>query len=137
MIRTKRNRAAYLIGIGLVVVLGLASRRYASALPEFIARYAGDTLWAVMIFGLISLIAAEWSTARVAAATLLVSYIVEASQLYQAPWIDGIRNTRFVGLVLGYGFLWSDIVCYTVGVAFCVGLEHIAGVGRPNPRTAR
>ncbi|MFM8818855.1 MAG: DUF2809 domain-containing protein, partial [Phycisphaerales bacterium] len=38
-------------------------------------------------------------------------------QLHHAPWIDGIRATRLGALVLGSGFLWSDIACYAVGVA--------------------
>jgi hypothetical protein len=28
-------------------------------------------------------------------------------------------------LTLGYGFLWSDIACYTVGVMLCVVVEHL------------
>jgi hypothetical protein len=74
------------------------------------------------------LLAARWSSFRVALATLMVAYAIEGSQLYHAPWIDAIRDTRFGGLVLGYGFLWSDIICYTVGVALSLGLEHVAGV---------
>ncbi len=38
------------------------------------------------------------------------------SQLYHAEWIDSIRATTLGGLVLGYGFLWSDLVAYTIGV---------------------
>ncbi len=121
-----RNRLLYLAGVCFVVALGLASRRYAAALPSFIAQYAGDTLWAVMVFGIIGVIAARWSTARVAIAALLVSYSVEISQLYHAPWIDSIRATRLGGLILGYGFLWSDIVCYSAGVGVCVALEQFA-----------
>jgi hypothetical protein len=114
----------YLVVASLVVVVGLASRRYAAALPSFLARYAGDTLWAAMVFVLIGLVSTRWSTARVAGAALATSYGVEISQLYHAPWIDGVRTTRLGALVLGYGFLWSDIACYTVGVAVCVAVEH-------------
>ena len=47
---------------------------------------------------------------------------VELSQLYHSPWIDQIRDTTVGGLILGYGFLWSDIVCYGVGIVVgCVG----------------
>ena len=54
---------------------------------------------------------------RVACVLALVfSYLIEISQLYHAPWIDAIRATALGGLVLGFGFLWSDILCYTVGV---------------------
>ena len=109
----------------LVVVLGLASRRYGTALPAFVAEYAGDTLWAVMAFIVIGVLAPDWPTSRVAGAALLASYADEVSQLYHAPWIDAIRNTRLGALTLGYGFLWSDIVCYTAGVALCVVVEHL------------
>ncbi len=40
----------------------------------------------------------------------------EALQLYHAPWIEAIRQTRVGGLILGFGFLWSDIICYAIGI---------------------
>ena len=49
--------------------------------------------------------------------SLVLAFAVEVSQLYHADWIDGIRSTTLVGLVLGFGFLWSDLVCYLVGIA--------------------
>ena len=49
--------------------------------------------------------------------SLILAFAVEVSQLYHAPWIDSIRNTTLGGLVLGFGFLWSDLVCYLVGIA--------------------
>ena len=122
----KRNRFWYFVGNCLVVALGMASRRYASVLPPFLAQYAGDTLWAVVMFGVVGLLAAQWSSFRVAIATVMVCYAIEGSQLCHAPWIDTIRRTRLGALVLGYGFLWSDIICYTVGAALCGGLERVA-----------
>jgi len=131
-----RSRFWYFAGICLIVALGLASRRYASSLPVFLARYAGDTLWAMVMFGVVGLLAAEWSSFRVAVATLMQSYAIEGSQLSHASWLDAVRQTRFGGLVLGYGFLWSDIVCYTVGVGICVGLE-LMGAKWSSARTSR
>jgi hypothetical protein len=81
-----------------------------------------------MVFAVVGLLAPRWPTARVAAVALAMAYLVEASQLYHAPWIDGLRATRIGGLVLGFGFLWSDLVCYTVGVTLGVILE--AGLRR-------
>jgi hypothetical protein len=111
--------------------MGLASRRYGSALPSVLADYAGDTLWAVMVFIVIGMLNTAWPSIRVARAALLISYGVEVSQLYHASWIDSVRNTRLGALVLGYGFLWSDIVCYTAGVALCLAIERLAE-GRRN-----
>ena len=48
--------------------------------------------------------------------SIIFSYGIEISQLYHAPWIDSIRATTLGGLILGFGFLWSDLICYTVGI---------------------
>jgi hypothetical protein len=121
-----RNRIIYAIIIILVVGLGLASRRYPDRLPEFIATYAGDTLWALMVFLLIGFLFPSLSTTKVAIITLCFSFCIEISQLYHAPWLDEMREYRLVALVLGRGFLWSDLVCYSVGVAMGVFGEKMA-----------
>jgi hypothetical protein len=43
--------------------------------------------------------------------------------LYHAPWIDSIRGTTLGGLILGYGYLWSDLACYAVGVGLGALME--------------
>lgn len=48
------RRVTYLIVAVVVVVPGLSSREYGDTLPVFLARYAGDTLWAMMVYLLIS-----------------------------------------------------------------------------------
>lgn len=111
-----RNRMIYAFIMLVVIVLGLASRRFPEMFPHFIATYAGDTLWALMAFLLIGFLFPSLPTVKVAAIALLFSFFIELSQLYHAPWIDEIRQNRFTALVLGRGFLWSDLVCYSVGV---------------------
>ncbi len=86
-------------------------------MPAFLAEYAGDTLWALMLFLLISTLLAGRQVLARAAISLAIAFLVEISQLYHAPWIDSIRQTTLGGLVLGFGFLWTDLVCYTVGIA--------------------
>ncbi|WP_347030238.1 DUF2809 domain-containing protein, partial [Bacteroides intestinalis] len=45
----------------------------------------------------------------------LFSYCIEISQLYQADWANIVRSTTLGALIFGHGFLWSDMICYTVG----------------------
>ncbi len=73
-----------------------------------------------MAFLMIGFIFASLSTVEVAAIALLFSLGIELSQLYHAPWIDDIRQYRLGALVLGHGFLWTDLVCYSFGVAMGV-----------------
>ena len=109
----------------LTIALGLASRRYAAPLPHVIAAYAGDALWAAMVYWIAAFILPRAKTRTLAAIALSLSFAVELSQLYQAPWINEIRATRLGVLALGHGFLWSDLVCYAAGVT-CAAIVDAA-----------
>jgi hypothetical protein len=111
-----RTRITFFLCAVAVTVVGLASRRYQAVLPEFVGEYAGDTLWALMLFLLVSTLLAGRIVMSRVTISLVLAFLVEISQLYHAPWIDSIRNTTLGGLVLGFGFLWTDLVCYTVGI---------------------
>lgn len=112
----KRNRFRYFVCLLIVVLLGLASRHFKTVLPIWVGLYLGDALWALMVFFLLGFVFARKTTGWVAATALIFSFCIEISQLYHAPWIDHIRATLFGGLILGYGFLWSDLVCYCMGI---------------------
>jgi hypothetical protein len=125
-----RRRPVYAVGGLVILILGLASRQNAAALPVFVTDYAGDTLWALMVFAIVAFLVPRWSSLRVAAVALAIAYLVEASQLYHAAWIDRVRGTGIGGLALGFGFLWSDLVCYAAGVTLGVILEMGLRPGR-------
>ncbi|EOG8707243.1 TPA: DUF2809 domain-containing protein [Bacillus cereus] len=113
---TKRNRLLYAMFTILVIILGLSSRKFAFALPALLNDYLGDALWALMIFIGFGFLFPKIATKKLAFISLMFCYGIEVSQLYHAEWIDSIRATTLGGLVLGYGFLWSDLVAYTIGV---------------------
>jgi Protein of unknown function (DUF2809) len=123
----RRNRLIQLALIALTCLVGLSSRRYAHALPDFVAAYAGDTLWALAAFLGFGLILPQASTRTVALLAMASSVAIELSQLYHVPWIDSIRQTTLGGLILGFGFLWSDPACYVLGVGIGVLIEIIRG----------
>ncbi len=118
-----RNRVVYLLLTLLVIILGLASRKFASFLPSFVNLYLGDSLWALMIFCFVGIIFPKAKAWQVALIALIFCYFIEITQLYHSPWIDELRRNRLAALILGRGFLWSDLVCYTVGVAFGLASE--------------
>jgi len=124
------QRVIYLLCSIATMLLGLASRRYRAQLPSFVGEYSGDTLWALMSFLVVSLMLAGRPLVRRAGISMSLCIAVEFSQLYHAPWIDSIRDTTLGGLILGFGFLWTDLVCYSVGIATGVlaelGLARVA-----------
>ena len=87
------------------------------------AAYAGDTLWATAAFLGFGLALPRASTWAVALLVMSFSVLVEVSQLYKVPWLDSIRRTTIGGLILGFDFVWSDLVCYTAGVGLGILIE--------------
>ena len=123
LIKMNRSRVNYLIYTFLVMCMGLASRKYQAHLPYIIGKYSGDILWALMVFFIIGLLLKRESIMKVSIITLLFSFGIEISQLYHAPWIDGIRKTIMGRLILGQGFLGSDLICYMFGILIGVLIE--------------
>ncbi|NDV80976.1 DUF2809 domain-containing protein [Bacteroides sp. 51] len=119
-----KRRGIYLVVTLIIVLLGLASRKYGNVLPGFVAVYSGDTLWAAMVYFGLRILFPTTSILKVAIGALLFSYCIEISQLYQADWINAIRNTTLGALILGHGFLWTDMLCYTAGILLSVIVDH-------------
>ena len=113
---SKNTTFLYSLQLVIIIFLGLLTRSNPEFFPDFIAQYGGDTLWSLALFTLISLTLRKASLKTRIMLALTLSYIVEISQLYQAPWLNELRSYKLVGLILGYGFLWSDFLCYTAGI---------------------
>ena len=109
-------RLIYLTLIPIIIASAFATRCGATWIPGFVAEYGGDTLWALMVFMVFRIIVPRWPLLRCALITLAISYLVETSQLYHAPSMNKIRSYRLGVILLGDTFVWSDLVCYTVGI---------------------
>ena len=119
----KRSTTPGLLLLLGTVALGLASRRYAAVLPAFVATYAGDVLWASMVFWVLTLLRPNGEGRHLAAIAFAIAVMVEVSQRYHAPWLDALRASPLGALALGQGFLWSDIACYLLGVVLAAVLD--------------
>jgi hypothetical protein len=119
-----RSRLAFLLLATGTVAMGLATRRFRRALPAVVGLYGGDVLWAAMVYLLAAAIWPWASMRRLALGAAAFALVIEVGQLYHAPWIDAVRGTRLGGLVLGFGFLWSDLACYAVGIALAVLIDR-------------
>jgi len=108
-----RNRVKYFIYIIITIIVGLFSRT--SYIPDFILPYLGDTLYTLMFFFIFGFLFPKMSSLKVALISIFTCYAIELSQLCQAPWFNQIRSYRLGGLIFGFGFLWTDIISYTIG----------------------
>lgn len=128
-------RLRYGSATAFTIVLGLSSRHFAYLMPETINLWLGDALYAVMIYFIMAFLFPVRPPYFKAATALIFCFLIEVSQLYHSPAADAVRSTLFGSLVLGSGFLWSDLVAYTGGVLMALLSDLFFSVRR-NRKTA-
>jgi hypothetical protein len=120
-----KKRLIYLICFILIIPIGLSTRKYGASMPYAVAKYGGDTLYATCIFFFLRIWLAKPPLWRITLYCYIICVCVEFLQLYKAPWIEKLRHTPPFGLILGYGFLWSDLVSYAVGALLGWGIGRM------------
>ena len=84
-------------------------------LPGY-SKYGGDTIWAGAFLFLMRILFTKISLWKLALITYLLGVLDEISQLWRLPILVAIRETTIGKLMLGVGFVWSDLLCYAVGI---------------------
>jgi len=121
----KRNFLLFLVLFLTVIATGLFSRSQFIDRSSFLGKYSGDTLWGLMVFLGFCILFSKVETPIVALVSVIFSFSIEFSQLVQVDWLNELRQIKPVGLVLGYGFMWSDLLCYSIGIAFGCFLDLV------------
>jgi len=103
--------------IALTIAAGLTLRMAPLGLPQFVVKYGGSTMWALMIYWLVTTLlpAVRIPTAALAAGMLAMA--VEFFKLYRSPGVDAFRATLAGTLLLGRYFSFKDIVAYWIAIA--------------------
>jgi putative Ca2+/H+ antiporter (TMEM165/GDT1 family) len=131
-----RRRALPAVAAVLTVAAGLSVR---SVLGGDLAKYAGDALYALLIFWLVLVVAPRTRAWVAAVVALAVSVAVELFQLTGIPAELG-EHTTLARLVLGTTFNAPDLPFYVVGAALGWALHRAArslGAARAEHRPER
>jgi len=119
-----RNRINYALFIIVIIGIGLVSR--VDIIPKLIYPYLGDVLYALMIYFIIGFLFPRFHPLKVALISIIICFFIEISQLFEPDWIIKIRRNKLGGLILGFGFLWSDLISYIIGGVIGFVLEYFA-----------
>ena len=122
--KTIKLRMLYLAGIAVLIALGLLSRRV-----KFVPAACGDALWAMMVYCCFRIVLIRKPMIISAMAALITSFAIEFSQMLTPDWLVKIRSTFLGHMLLGQGFLWSDLLAYTIGIAVIYGLTALIRQG--------
>lgn len=122
--KARKLRICYLSGTAVLIALGLLSRRI-----RFVPAACGDALWAMMVYCCFRIVLIRKPIVISAAAALITSFAIEFSQMLTPDWLVKIRSTFPGHMLLGQGFLWSDLLAYTIGIAVIYGLTALIRKG--------
>jgi len=111
-----KQRLVYLSIALITIVTGLLVRHRQDLFQDIVNLYLGDVLYAFMMYYLISFMQPHIKSFHRAVIALVTCYAIEAFQLVEAPWATALRTTILGRLVLGWGFLWSDLLAYFIGI---------------------
>ncbi len=118
------KRTTYFLLILLIIILGLASRKFSEP-TSWVFLYLGDVLWASLFYFIYRFLFIRKTLFTNALITITWCFVIELSQLYQSNWINALRATTMGALVLGSGFLWTDLGCYIIGVGLGLAIDRI------------
>ncbi len=92
----------------------------------WVRSYLGDVLVVILLYTLARTISPKWPSKPyiLPAAILVFSFAVEFLQLWGFCDRFGIQN-RLLRIIIGTGFSWADLLCYTAGIIPCFAAEYI------------
>ncbi|MFE4470204.1 DUF2809 domain-containing protein [Leifsonia sp. NPDC056824] len=119
-----RRRALLIVAALATIVAGLTVHE---TVDSWVGAFAGDALYAVLIFLLVAVVAVRASSAVVGGVAFALCAAVEVFQLTGVPahlsaTIPGVE------LVLGSTFQWSDLLAYALGAVLAAAVD--AGIRR-------
>ena len=108
----------FVIGIGLFARYGLSGG---------IANFLGVALWSVLVYILIVFVKPDLAPLKAGLLCLVISWVVEFSQLTPAPAYLVNNVHRVFQLVFGSSFDVWDLPAYAAGVAAATGVHTLLG----------
>ena len=111
-----RTRAIYSMAALLIVPLGAATRFWPTAFPKLVYLFAGDTLWATVVYLFIAFLRPAKSVLWLSVAAISFTFFIEISQLTHFDWLEKLQATWLGFVILGHEFMWRDLVCYSTGI---------------------
>lgn len=118
-------RLIYLALFVLTTFLGLVSRSPTIPRDSWVYLYIGDSLWAMMIFWAAGMTLSHIRLSHHGMVAWLLCVTIELSQLVSYPWLNDLRQTLLGKLILGQGFLWTDLLMYSLGILIAYQLARL------------
>lgn len=119
MLKFNTQYFAYTLGLFFVeLYIGLYMH------DAIIRPYGGDVLVGILVYCFLKSFLNSPVIPTVLA-VLVFCYVIEMLQYFNYVTVLGLQNSRLACMVLGTGFSWIDMLCYTGGMLIVLLLERI------------
>jgi hypothetical protein len=108
------------------VAAGLTIRFARLGLPPEVVKWGGSTLWAVMIYWVVSTAFGSGRIVRNVILSGIIATAIEFLKLYDATWLDAFRRTLPGIILLGRIFTFRDIAAYWIAIVIVAVIECVA-----------
>ena len=98
---------------------------------KIIRPYIGDLLVVILIYCFIRSFLNS-SVVKTAICVLIFAYCIEILQYLNLVERLGLQHSKLANVILGNSFEWIDILAYTLGIVFVIGIEKIRSKGKTN-----
>ena len=92
---------------------------------DFIRPYLGDFLVVILIYSFLMSIFPKLSISKALIIVLVFSFSVEFFQLINIVEILNFQPPKIIMIVLGSSFSLGDLLAYSLGIPFILGIEYI------------
>ncbi|OCX50533.1 hypothetical protein BEL04_22410 [Mucilaginibacter sp. PPCGB 2223] len=125
----KFNLKYFTLALLLFITEVLIARYMHDAL---IRPYGGDVLVGILVYCFIKSFM-NTPVKPTILAVLLFCYTIEILQYFHYVELLGLQNSKLARTVLGVGFSWIDMLCYTLGMLIVLSLESIKASEKEAP----
>jgi hypothetical protein len=102
---------------------GLAIRFASFDLPHLVIKYGGSTLWAMMLYWIMSTILPSMRLFLITALTGALATSIEFLKLYHSVPLDSFRDTLPGMLILGHTYSPWDILVYWLAIYITASVD--------------
>ncbi len=121
-----KRKIFYIILFLFSTWLALVTCSHPQCFPPLSVVYGGDIIWAGMFVFFLRIFFTKPPLWKLALINYALGVADELSQLNQGPFMLYLRSFTLGRLMLGFGFLWSDLVCYAIGTIVGWGIVYLA-----------
>lgn len=121
------SRRSWMYFIACVIAIGILSRTVPTGLT-LLDKYLGDSLYAVMVYGLIRLVAGPTQSAACAMTIMIGIELFQLTKIPAQMLTSEYYAVQLCARLIGVHFSYLDLLAYASGIT-CLYLWDSAGVG--------